>query len=1113
MSSLSEFHQSSFLPSTSKKKRPSKQCELMRLPFARVPLPPNEDEDDKEKTPGGSSVASRALPGTPPSASTGPSAPTQHTVGTLLLTENDWSLCGPGGAEHVSSVPAPPKEPHLDRRSQRAVVSEMTSGLCSSDEREKLSLSNVTARKKRGLCWASEDLPVDAPSAAASGPQQSLSPASGRNMETEGCATAAATEKSITVPRNPPGLAGLKSPPAPSRKPGTDSAGHMQEGEDPQEQATVYGADMELTATDVSTIVTVTRGGRPKSNKKMNDCEGKASRKARDQSSEAKREGPQRKCKLSAGMHAEGQAESGPQGRSACSGCSGDSGDPDFIVSTAQPSPSNLRRKTTLHRGSGAEGRHSAQCSRQEKGCEASTQGTASPPSPSAGGALREGGMRKPQNSKAGSRSKASRQTCVIRKIEKDPLFSNRDDKETISENLEVAQEFQAADLSSKENENVYAYEIQNLLNKRVSDRQPASQSEVKLKQKVSRRTEIISQVNQWCEDNSKHVHTPQQRNGFFHVDKETASGNLGVSEDLHRPSPFLSNHGGLCARETWNSFNLQKPIIPAYPVQQNESKINKFRQKVNRKTEIISETNHFDDNKSGSCSEKGNLLFPQKEKEVLAADAKDLSEFQAPGLPPQDSELCKCEAETASTVRKQICGVLAACRNDPNTGRLGGKSYQSTEISELTQGHGLQALEKSNVASLIHKDAEPISKSPEVTLEFHTVDFPTKDHENLYNYETQKNCVTSVQLPQQKESKTNKLRQKVNRKTEIISKVIQIYEDIDNEVHGQKNYSEDLDLKIVRSKRRFDQKTLIGEYYMEINSDIAPDPSKLVKKHRRKSSGKAKNILTRDHSRLALPPADSSQAPATSEAGMACVSSGPDSATGGPVAHPGLQRPVSVTPDTNSHASWVEAKKAGQCQATEVTRVIPRVNRRTTSTALPRRSKGAAALVPSAAPRRPAGCEHVDQENWGESGRSFGSELDFYTKAFQSFSQIHSPDMQCSSSDGVHEGSVPVSVSSSKFLAIRDLSVPTQSLSCRGCSDEHEKMKEVRASVGQRAQKKPATGDRTLQDLTNTDFFSSNTAKSESESREGASQPPSKRRRCTPVSLKEPSLKRKMRR
>ncbi|XP_005373305.1 PREDICTED: shugoshin-like 2 isoform X2 [Chinchilla lanigera] len=1128
MSNLSEFHQSSFLPSTGKKKRPSRQCELTRLPFARVPLPSNDDDDDddKEKTPRDSSVAPRVSPDAPSSGSVRQSAPTQRTVDTLFLKENSWNMQGPEDAEHVSSsvtVPSKESHSHLDRSSQHAVVDEMTSDLCSSHGREKLSLSNVTARKKRGSCWASGSPPAGVPCRAGSGQQRSLSPALGWGMETKDCANG----KSITVPGNPPGLAGPQDPPAPCEKPRTDSAGHVQGGGDPQGQATVYGADMELTATDANTIITVSRGSRRTSNKKMSDSEGQALRKVRDRSSETKRERPKKRCKMSAGVDAEGQAESGPEGSCALTGGRGDSGDADSVPSAAQLPPAKPLRKTTLPRGSGPADGHGAQCSREEEGeSVGGEQGLASSSSPRAGGATRAGGVHQPQNGIPRSKSKASRQTFVIRKLGKDCLFPNQEGIETVPGNLEVAHEFQTADLSSKENENLRACETQNMVTMKtcVTDRQPAQQgpSKVsKLKQKVNRKTEIISQVNQRYEDNGQDVHASQQRSIFFQpqVGKETVSGNLGVSEDFQILSPFMRDHGNLCDHETQNFLDLHNPVTPMYPVQQNESRINKkLRQKVNRKTQIISEVNHFDD-KSWCCSEKGNSTFPQKGRETIPGDPKDLNEFQPPALPTWDSgQLCAYETQNISAVKKQIRGVQTACQNDSEARKLRGKGHQSAEIiseptrSCVSRGQGLQALEQDNFASLTQKDAEIISENSEVTREFQTVDLPTKDHGSLCDYETQKSCVTSVQLPQQKESKTSKKpRQKVNRKTEIISDMIQVCEGIDNDVHGQKSYSEDLDFKVSKSEPRLDPQGLVGESCVEIHHDVVPHPSKLVKKHRRKSSGKARSTLRRAQSTLPLPSAGSSQTPATSEASGPHRSSGPQCTAQGPAAQPEPQRPRPVTPDTKGDVPWVEARKAGQCQATEVTRATPRAKRGKTSTARPPRSKGALALTPLAAHRRPAGGEHADQENGGGSDRSVGAQLDCYTKVLPPFSQIHPPPVQ-RSSDGVSEGSAPESVSSSKILVIKDHSAPELSPNRQGRGDGHEKTKEVRASVGRRAQK-PEAGNRTLQDLTNTSFFPRNTAKSACQSGEGPSPPPSKKRRCTPLSLKEPSLKRKMRR
>uniref|UniRef100_A0A2K5RKW2 Shugoshin 2 n=1 Tax=Cebus imitator TaxID=2715852 RepID=A0A2K5RKW2_CEBIM len=110
MSSLSEFHQSSFLLSASKKKRISKQCKLMRLPFARVPLTSNDDEDDdKEKMQCDNNIKSKALPDIS-SRSTIQPLSTPENLEVLFLQENNQNVCGSDDSEHISSiVDVPPR--------------------------------------------------------------------------------------------------------------------------------------------------------------------------------------------------------------------------------------------------------------------------------------------------------------------------------------------------------------------------------------------------------------------------------------------------------------------------------------------------------------------------------------------------------------------------------------------------------------------------------------------------------------------------------------------------------------------------------------------------------------------------------------------------------------------------------------------------------------------------------------------------------------------------------------------------------------------------------------------------------------------------------------------
>ncbi|KAM5280161.1 shugoshin 2 [Ctenodactylus gundi] len=104
MSSLSEFHQSSFLLPSSKKRRTNRQSRLMRPPFARVPLPSDDDDDDdeKEKVCHGNSVTSGASPALPSVVSVRPTLSSWHHLEELFPKEKQ-NTSGLDDLEHPSS--------------------------------------------------------------------------------------------------------------------------------------------------------------------------------------------------------------------------------------------------------------------------------------------------------------------------------------------------------------------------------------------------------------------------------------------------------------------------------------------------------------------------------------------------------------------------------------------------------------------------------------------------------------------------------------------------------------------------------------------------------------------------------------------------------------------------------------------------------------------------------------------------------------------------------------------------------------------------------------------------------------------------------------------------
>ncbi|XP_062961507.1 shugoshin 2 [Cynocephalus volans] len=1141
MSSLSEFNQSPFLLPASKKKRISKQCKLTRLPFARVPLTSNDDDDDdkeKEKKQCDNNIISRTSPDIPSSIATRQPLSTQSNLEVLFLKENNQNMYGLDDSEHISSiVDVLPKEihSHSDQSSKSSLISEMRNAPPMGHEKERPSSSNVTERKKRGSSWESNNPSADIPCATDLDQQWVSSPQLKWNDEINDCTN----ETNIKMQRNSPCLPGLSSESA--SKPNAECVNQVQGNDnvDFQLQKTVYDADMDLTASEVSKIVTVSTGIKNKSNKKLNDCEIKTFRKVKDSGSEKKKERSKRQFKNSSDVNIEEKTENSPERRSVVLDGRKDSEDPNLISNTGQMTQVSILNKITLRNGFDEYDRQNIQYNKKKKRIHvASEQEEAYPFSQSSDKFQQESKFDMGQNSLPCNKSKASRQTFVIHKLENHSLFANQNDRETISENLEVTNEFQTADLSTKDNGNLCDYETQNILDlkKHVTDTQPTQKNESKinkLRQKVNRKTEIISKVSQIYEDNGKDLHGPEKSNFFFQTqeDKETISGNLEVSKDFQIPAVLTRGNGNPC--EIQNVLGLQKQVIDVYPVQQNESKVNKkLRQKVNRKTEIIFEVSHLENDKSVHYPEKGNSFFlTRKIKEIIPGNLEDSSEFQTPALSTKDSgNLCDYETQNVLGMKEHVHDMQPTCQNDLKIDKkLRQKAYRKTEIiSEINQicendDEGIHEVEKGNFFSLIQKDKEIISENLQVTNEFQTADLPTKDNENLCDYETQnildlEKHVTDTQPAEQNESKVNKkLRQKVNQKTEIVSEMNQIYEDNDKGVHGLESYTKDLHFKINKSKQRLECQGIISGYYTEINNnekescDQIPNPYKLAKKHKKESSSKAKNILTKIKNKPILQLTDSSQTSISLESGFKHVTKETDSDPGNQTELPKNQKRSTTTLSKKGDLPFVEVVKEGECQVKKGNKMTSKSKKRKTFVDPSPDSHDVMEITPNTIQGKSVDSEQADKENNLENEKIVKIKPDFYTKVFKPLSQIYSPNIQDSSFDSVQESSVPLSISSTKSLIIKENFALENSPVFQASEDVHEKMKEMKFKVNQRTQKS-GIGDRLLQDLTNTSV-PNNTAESENKSEHLSSELPSRRRRCVPLDLKEPSLKRKMRR
>ncbi|XP_023366154.1 shugoshin 2 [Otolemur garnettii] len=1035
MSSLSEFHQNSFQLPASEKKRISKWCKSMRLPFARVPLTSSDDDEDKENMQCDNNIKSRTSSDSPSSVSTALPLLTQYNLEMSSLKENNQNVWGSNDSKYTSiDVRSKESHYHSDQSSKSSLMNEMKDASSIGHRWDRPSPSNVTERKKRGSSQESNNLSADTPHVIDLDQQQISSSELNWN-EINNCIK----EKSTTMQRNTPHFPGLSSESVDERN--AEYRNQVQDNDDLQLQKTVYDADMDLTASEVSKIVTVSTGTKNKSSNETKEGAMKTFRKVKDSSSEKRKERSKRQFENSCDVDIDKKIENGLERRSVVLDDKRDSEDPDFIFSTEQLTEADILKKITPCNDFHQDDRQNTQCNKKKKRIYVINKPEKAHSSQSSDKFQQESKFDMGQNSLTCNKRKASRQTFMIHKLEKDNLFPNQRDEVTISENLEVTNEFQTANVSVKDNGNLCDYETQNRLdlNEYVTDMQPPEQNESKInkpRKRINRRTEVIFEMNQIHEDNDKDVYGLKERDVFFQEDKETISGNLEVADEFLIPSLFTRDNENLCNCETQDILSLQKHITDIYPVQQNESRVNKLRQKINQKTEIISEVNNLGSNKSEYCPVKGNSFFPtQKGKEIIPKEA--------------------------------------------------------------------------------------ISENLQVTREFQTADLPIKDNGNLCHYENQKilalnKHVTDAQPAEQNEPNVNKkLRQKVNRKTKVISEINQINENNDKGMHGRESYTEDLDFKMSKPKQRLECHAIISGYSVEINSnekescDQILDSYKPVKKCKKESSGKAKNMFTKGKNKPILQLTDSSEITVSLESDLKHVAKEVGSDPGNPVELHKTQK-QSTTPLNNKREThFVEMTTEGECQVKKVNKKISKSKKRKTFVDP---SPESLEVILTTTPGKSVDCDQVEKENNVENGKMVKRKPDSCTKMFKSLSPTHSPPTPDSSFDSVAEGSVPLSISSGRNLIIKesfDLDCSTVFL----VTDvTREKMNKMKRNTSHRAHKS-GIGDRPLQDLTNTTLISNNTAESENKSEDVSSELPSRRRRCVPLHYKEPNLRDKMRR
>ncbi|XP_052048516.1 shugoshin 2 isoform X2 [Apodemus sylvaticus] len=1037
MSSLSEFDQSSFLLSANKNKRISKQCKPAHQTYARVLLTSENDDDndndgadDKWNTKNNNRTTSKTSPDSTSSVSRQPLSLQQCNLEVFLPKEDNQKTCGSGHLEHTSNVDILPNESHCHPdQSPKSSLSEMETAPSPSLRLEKLSLDNVTKRKK---CVSST---ADILYVTNLDNQLISSPVSNWNNEINGDTN----ETSNNTQRNTECF--LDLPSESSSVPNAKCVEQVQNTDNFHLQKTLCDyADMELTATDVGKIVAISKSNKNQKKKKA-DCRKETFRKVKGTSSDKKRECTKRKCKGSSEEDAEEKSETRPEGGSGVLDGTGDSEDPSCISNPEQPSQVNMQKKITPQNSSDQE---DIQNKKRRQTYTTDEQKEAYSLSRHSVKSLQDGKFDLYQNPLHQNLNKPSRQTFVIHKSEKVNLFPNQEDKDTTSENLEVTNEFYKPDLSIKADENVCDNETETMLELKKYVNAQQNQTKINKTKQKNRRTKIISITNQIYEDNDKDIHALEKGNFPFQTqaNKETTSGNLEASESFEIPLVFTRDNRSSCDYKTQNVLDQHKQIAGIYPAQ-NESQISKNpRQKINRKTEVISGVNCFSNDKGVHCSEKDKSFLLQMDKDIPGT-LNDLSEFDMPAFCNKDSaKSCNYKPEMLLGLEKQDPSMQLACQDDSKVDKkLKQKVNRKTEIiSKITQ---------------IHEDdggsaPDPVNK---------------------------------------------KLSQKVNI-SEIISQMNQIYETVNEDGNGFKS-----SIKDCQDVKSCD----FGEINSKKKENCGPiqNPSTLVKKTKKKVSCKAGNSLTGDKNRCTLQLTDSSQVSVTLDAGL---KHGPNKATSSPGEKANLpKKRKQSTVSSLGDALSVSVVKGGSQPAKAVSKMTSNSKKGKTPLSCSSETHGTAEITPSTDLTKALDSQQSEKENCLENEKIAKSKPDFCTKVLKPLSQTCSSNIQNSSLDSMCKRSLPLSSSSSKNLMLEESSSLASTCIFQVGDDAHKKIKE--------GTQKSRPGSRTSLVLMNTTSVSSNTANPKDESEDESSYLMRRKRQCTPLNLAEPSLKNKMRR
>ncbi|XP_049628876.1 shugoshin 2 [Suncus etruscus] len=1117
MSTISEFHQSPFLLPASKKKRTSKQCKLTH-PFARVPLTSNDDDDDdvddddnddKNKMQQESSLISKLSSDASSSVSPKQILSAQHNSELLFPKKCNQNMDGLDDSEHISAIVDKEINIHLDQSPKSSLIDELKNTKSIGHEKKKTSVSNITTRKKRLSSLESNNPLTHTPYVEDLDEQQSSNLEVKCNNEINDDASEVTDKK----PRNRQCL--LDSSSQPTSEPATESVSQLQVSDDFLLQKTVYDADMDLTASEVSKIIAVSTGTKNASKNKLNDCKSKMFRKVKYSSPGKKRERLKSKLKS-----ADEKNESGLEKKTIVLDGKGNTEETGFVSITEQPAQLSILKKIPLPNDFDPDDRESTQDNEKKKRIHITNEQekTCSLVQNSDQFQL-ENKDDRIKSSVACNKSKASRKTFVLYKFEKGNQFPNQKDKEIISENLEITTEFQTVDLSTKGNRSLCDYETQNVLNLKnhTNDNQSTQQNELtvnkKFRHKRNRKTEIISEMFPIHVDDTQVVHGSEKAFLQMQENKESTSVNLEVHSTSKCQSALvsISKNGKWCDHEAQNVLGLQKQITDMCLVQQNKLKVNKSKQKINRKTEIISEMIHQDGDKNLCCPEKDSNLLLAKDGEIIPENLKDPLELQISVLSTTKNRN-HCKSQNVWGIKKQIQDLQPACQNSSKIDeKLKQNLYQKAEISEISQinenDKNMYNSENANLFPLVQKDKDIIPKIPEDLNKFENDAAFTSRNENLPDFAVKKHVTDKTSSKQTKRKTNKKQSQKVSLK-KITFEMSQEHNNNSQDAQSQESYTNNIDLKVNKSKQRLECQDVISGYDMEINSNekekyLISNYCKQDESNGKESLGKSPIILADDRNKPVLQLEDSSQAFASFKSGLRPCSKEADPGPGNQT-KPRKNRKRSTMILNKINSPFVEMINEGECQVPKQRKTSKSRKRKT----LIDSSSQSYEEMEMISDTIQGISVDSNKEKSLENKEIVERKADFFTKMFKSLSQIYSPNIQETSFNSVHEDSIPLSISSSKNLILKEnLAMQSPSI----FQAINEKMIPTNFKINQRT-KKSEVDDRTLQDLTNINFVSNNSEKLENKS-DLSSEMPSRKRRCVPLNLKEPSLRNKMRR